>query len=308
MSTVAKPSLRELGEAAGFSFDYNDPNFIYAQPNSSEIFKELSNVLYGDVGANMDARNWDTIMQSGNPLQAAKEGLKAMYSDPAYLKANTENLLSQGYVPEQADYTYRQMQERVGSTYNPNWAAGSRFEGTIDTDGFLRAVNASGGDQLTKYLEQQLARWRNQTPGLVTGGGSGVVGGSGTGVSGGAVNTGGASSTGGLSGGTTQGGVSAGGQTGTGTSGAVWGPDGTMYSSAAAAMAAGVTNYTFYRPLSSPQNTGLISGADTLSNIPPAATGNANPGGLISGANQRLFSLGPARVTLPSGVRNPFAV
>lgn len=310
MST--KPSLRDLIESTGVKldstfYDQSNPNY----ERNQQLVREASNTLYGNVGANMDARDWSSIMQSSNPLQAAKEGLRAMYSDPTYLKANTENLIAQGYVPEQADYTYRQMQERVGSTYDPNWTAGSRFAGTIDTDGYLKAVNSFGGDQQAqaRYQEQQLARWRSATPGLVTGGGSGVVGGSGTGVSGGGVvDTGGSSSTGGLSGGATPGNTNTGGQTGFGNSAAVWGPDGTMYSSAAAAMAAGVTNYTFSKPMSAPQNTGLISGADTLANIPTAATGNTNPGGLISGANQQLFNAGPARVALPGGVRNPFAI
>ena len=120
--------------------------------------------------------------------------------------------------------------------------------------------------------------------------------------------------------GTTTGGgtVDAGGTTidtsnsGAGTSGVVYGPDGKMYSSAASAIAAGVTNYTRTKPV------GAIAGADNLgaggggttargfmSN--DANTGNANPGGLIANQSQQLFNVNP-NVKLPPGVTNPFSV
>lgn len=152
---MAKPNMRELAEASGIKIDYSDPT-------TQQKLSEVSNALYGDVGANTDARDWDAIMKASNPLEAAKDALKVMYSDPEYLKANTEQLIGQGYVPEQADYTYRQMQDRVGSTYNPNWAAGSRFEGAIDTDGYLEKINSFGSDSqaLEAYQNEQLAKWR----------------------------------------------------------------------------------------------------------------------------------------------------
>lgn len=92
---------------------------------------------------------------------------------------------------------------------------------------------------------------------------------------------------------------------GLGNSGVVYGPDGKVYSSAAAAIAAGVTNFSYVKPSSG--STGLIKGADNLTNIPNAATGNANPGGLIANQNQQLFTR-PTTVQLPPGVYNPFAV
>lgn len=97
---------------------------------------------------------------------------------------------------------------------------------------------------------------------------------------------------------------------GMGTGGVVYGPDGTAYSSAAAAIAAGVTNFTYIKPVipQTPPGPGLIQGADNLTSVPPGVTGNVNPGGLIAGQNNQLFNVGPARVALPGGVRNPFAV
>ena len=93
---------------------------------------------------------------------------------------------------------------------------------------------------------------------------------------------------------------------GMGTTGVVYGPDGTPYSSAAAAIAAGVTNFTFVKPVvpQTPAGPGLISGADNLTGIPPGVSGNVNPGALIAGQNQQLF-------TRPTGAQmppNPFAV
>lgn len=88
------------------------------------------------------------------------------------------------------------------------------------------------------------------------------------------------------------------------TTGPVYGPDGRMYSSVAAALAAGVTNYSFVRPTRS--GTGLINGADTMAS-PPAATGNVNPGTQVTGAAQQTFNFGPPRVRLPGGLRNPWS-
>lgn len=86
-------------------------------------------------------------------------------------------------------------------------------------------------------------------------------------------------------------------------SGPVWGPDGKMFSSAAAAIAAGVTNYSTSRP---------AIGSD-------AASPNTAGGGLIGSvlANNSIQTKNPfavngpystqiARVGLPTGVNSPF--
>lgn len=157
------------------------------------------------------------------------------------------------------------------------------------------------GEQLsalqTQYgtLQQQLAEMQQQYEQLVSQ--YGKQGGLGSGgiVGGGVVDGGSTSNPGGA---------------GMGTGGVVYGPDGTAYSSAAAAIAAGVTNFTYTKPVvpQTPAGPGLIQGADNLTAVPPGATGNVNPGGLIAGQNNQLFNAGPARVALPGGVRNPFAV
>ena len=89
-----------------------------------------------------------------------------------------------------------------------------------------------------------------------------------------------------------------------GTSGVVYGPDGAMYSSAAAAIAAGVTNYTTTKP--SIPGAGTATAGDTQGFvIPSGQTGNTNPGGFISGARQQMFTM-PTGAQLPAGVANPF--
>jgi hypothetical protein len=96
------------------------------------------------------------------------------------------------------------------------------------------------------------------------------------------------------------------------TTGPVYGPDGRMYSSAASAIAAGVTNYTRTKP------TGILAGVDTLGAggggtasrgfmSDATNTGNVNPGGLITGQSSQLFN--PAiNINLPGGLKNPYSV
>lgn len=117
---MAKPSLRELVEATGTPIDswfYDQSNPQYAA--NQQLLANATAALYGDVGANLDARDWAAIMASEDPLGSAKSGLATMYSDPAYRESNTQNLVAQGYDPAQAYYTYGQMNERVGANYTP---------------------------------------------------------------------------------------------------------------------------------------------------------------------------------------------
>lgn len=98
---MSRPSIKEFMDATGADF------------------LTASNVIYGDVGANLDTRDWGAIMASADPLGSAKTGLATMYSDPAYRESNTANLIAQGYAPAQAYYTYGQMNDRVGANYTP---------------------------------------------------------------------------------------------------------------------------------------------------------------------------------------------
>lgn len=135
-----------------------------------------------------------------------------------------------------------------------------------------------------------VAPYRPGTP--AGGGGSAPAGGGGSG--GGAAPGGG--STVGSSGLVEAGGGAGNAFMGAQMQGVVYGPDGRMYSSPAAAIAAGVTNYSASRPLFSPQGTGgLISGA-VVAPVAPTSVG----AGLLSGANQQLFTV-PTRVQMPGG-------
>tara|TARA_R110000868_G_scaffold202069_1_gene449611 strand:+ start:226 stop:1092 length:867 start_codon:yes stop_codon:yes gene_type:complete len=159
-------------------------------------------------------------------------------------------------------------------------------------------------DERLSDLTSQLATLQNAYNNLVT---TKTTGGNTT-TGGGTVNTGGNTTTGGdTTTGTTNSNFS-----NAGTTGVVYGPDGKMYSSAAAAIAAGVTNYTRTKPV------GAIAGADVLGTGIGGTTsrgfmgndsqvGNVNPGGLIAGQSKQLFNLNP-NVKLPSGVANPFVV
>ena len=84
--------------------------------------------LYGNIGANLDERNWSAILQSSNPLQASEDSLLAMYQDSGYLLRNTQHLTQSGYVAAQAEITYRQMADRLGYTYNAAWSDGTPYD------------------------------------------------------------------------------------------------------------------------------------------------------------------------------------
>lgn len=192
----------------------------------------------------------------------------------------------QKYGPTIAAQGYGNMSYAPGSTVNDSALADAGYDNYYD-----QALKRPS----TSYLQKQILELQNSYKSLLeknktpstgtTGGTTGSVG---------PVNTGGTN-------------IDT-----TATSGPVYGPDGRMYSSAASAIAAGVTNYTRTKPV------GAIAGADNLgaggggttargfmSN--DANTGNVNPGGLIAGQNQQLFNVNP-NVSLPPGIANPFRV
>lgn len=114
------PNLRELVESTGAKIDdwfYNPSNPQYE--SNQQLLSNASAALYGNVGANLDTRNWDEIMASDNTIQAANDALAAMYSDPGYRERNTANLATLGYNPAQAYITYDEMNDRVGANYTP---------------------------------------------------------------------------------------------------------------------------------------------------------------------------------------------
>lgn len=113
---MSKPSIAELLNASGHT--------VYAP----ELVQRAMYSLYGNIGANLDERNWSAVMQSANPLQASEDALRTMYQDNAYLLRNTQHLTQSGYVAAQAEITYRQMAGRLGYTYNPAWSDGTAYD------------------------------------------------------------------------------------------------------------------------------------------------------------------------------------
>jgi hypothetical protein len=324
-----------------YFYDQSNPNYA----KNMSTLQRASKVLYSDIGANQDWRNWNAIMSSKDPLKAAEDALVLMYNDKAYLASNADKLLAQGYLPEQADFTYQQMADRIGSTYDSTWTKGTKFDGKLNTATYLSNMSSMNPADQERYLDSLWAQWggnpaKKVTPTKTTGTNVNTTGtntATTTGTGGTAVSTA-AGDTGiinsaiaGSTGGTTgtaaatdttaintpgADNITAGSQQGTaGVTGAqvVYGPDGKEYASAAAAKAAGVTNYTYTKPLfgaSSTTQPGLLASADTLKNpytLPATQTGDVNPGGLIATTNKQLYS-GKAKINLPAGVTNPFGV
>jgi Ca2+-binding RTX toxin-like protein len=127
---MSKPSIAELLQASGYT------------TFTSALIQQASQVLYGNIGANLDARNWSSIMQGSNPLQAAEEMLLTQYQDSGYLLRNTLHLTQNGYVAAQAEITYRQMAERLGYTHDSAWSEGTPYAylGSLSMDQLLALV------------------------------------------------------------------------------------------------------------------------------------------------------------------------
>lgn len=113
---MSKPSIAELLNASGYT------------AYTPELVQRAMYTLYGNVGANLDERNWDSILQSSNALEAAEAALRTQYQDSGYLLRNTQHLVQSGYVAAQAEITYRQMADRLGYTYNSAWSDGTPYD------------------------------------------------------------------------------------------------------------------------------------------------------------------------------------
>jgi len=246
----------------------------YSQPGEQDVVNRATMAAYGNVGANLDARDWNAIMASANPLKAAEDALKAMYSDKNYLAANTDKVLAQGYLPEQADYTYKQMAGRVGSTYDSSWSKGTKYEGKYDTAAYLNNTKNLSGDALASYEDSLWTKW----------GGNPVK-------KKGVVDTTTTTTT----------------PTNTPliTTPTAFTPPIVGKATGSATTTPGKTTQ-LNAPIAS-GGAGLITGANTLAstpgtfNIANTATGNVNAGGLITGAQQQMFTEN-AQAGLPTGV------
>ncbi len=124
-----------------------------------------SNALYGNVGRNLDERDWTAIMQSNNPLEAAENALVRMYQDKAYLLRNVQYLTQLGLRPEHAEFTYRQLADRMGFTHDANWSAGTPYE-------YLRSLSTP---DLAQRIEVPVDRTITVTAGGTYNGTSGVA-------------------------------------------------------------------------------------------------------------------------------------
>jgi hypothetical protein len=115
---MTKPSIAELLLAAGYTVF--EPALV----------TRAINALYGNVGANLDERNWDLIMSSANPLAVAETTLTAQWQNTSYLLRNAQNLVNIGYPNFAPEITYRQMGQRLNYTYTTTWSQGSVFADT----------------------------------------------------------------------------------------------------------------------------------------------------------------------------------
>ena len=98
------------------------------RPLTSVNINRALNTLYGNVGRNLDERNWTQILASADPLAASEAALVSMYQDPGYLLRNADSLVGLGFSANQVAYTYQQMAQRLGYTYSAAWATGSTYE------------------------------------------------------------------------------------------------------------------------------------------------------------------------------------
>lgn len=111
-----KPSIAEFLTAAGHS------TFPPA------LIKQASDLLYGNIGAGLDQRDWDSILSSGNALEAAQTALEQQYQDPDYLKENADHLRDQGYSAAQIEKTYRDVKAKLVIDHDTSWADGTVYQ------------------------------------------------------------------------------------------------------------------------------------------------------------------------------------
>jgi hypothetical protein len=244
---------------------------------------QAADMIYRSMLTGVPTAEFDRAGGYGAVYAAAQAGGFDLRAPP------TQKIVELG--PQIAAQGYGNMSYAPGSTVNDSNLRAAGYSNYYEQAADTTAMNS----RAYQNLQKQLADMQSQYDRLVaqqsrpnTGG---TVGGGGLVDDGSTLNPGQ----------TTPGGSNL------GNTGKVYGPDGKEYSSAAAALAAGVTNFTFAPPQLGP---GLIAGADTLNSqfLQPAAnTGNANPGANIANQNLQLFQMGAPKVALPGQIRNPFA-
>jgi hypothetical protein len=247
--------------------------------------------------AKQAATNQLTVAQ--NDVAGTTGPTKNMANTPATIEKMYKNVLGRASDTEGANYWTKKFGADISPAEVSEFINAARPEqeakvattttdggGGTTTDGGGGFIDNGGGTSWTdsseyRSMQSQLAKLQAAYDKLLAGQGGG--GDSGIVTTGGLIDT-----------------------DGGGTSGVVYGPDGTMYSSAAAAISAGVTNYTTTKP--SIPGAGTATAGDTQGFvIPSGQTGNTNPGGFISGARQQMFTM-PTTAQLPGGIANPFEI
>ena len=135
---MPKPSIAQLLLASGHA------NFEFT------LVMRAINSLYGNVGANLDERNWDALLQQADPLSASESALRAMYQDPGYLLRNAQYVVTLGYPDFAPEVTYRQMGQRLGYTYSTTWSQGTGYATYSQlSDAALNAISVAYSESRT---------------------------------------------------------------------------------------------------------------------------------------------------------------
>ena len=136
-SSRPAPSIAELLRASG--------HMVF----EASLVARASATLYGNVGANLDERDWSAIMASADPLASAESALKGQWQDGAWLLRNAQYVTTIGYADYAPEITYRGMSQRLAYDYSPSWARGSRFEAmSLLSDAGLAALVPPPADPL----------------------------------------------------------------------------------------------------------------------------------------------------------------
>ena len=98
-----KPNMRELMEA----ISGKDVKDLYAEIDEDwqRVSRQASEILYGAVGPNEDSRDWPSIMNSENILNAAREQTRVMHEPEVDIQSN---FTDRGVLIEQMAVSQRQ--------------------------------------------------------------------------------------------------------------------------------------------------------------------------------------------------------
>ena len=130
---MSKPKIGQLLAASGSSLTFNN-------------VMSAANSLYGYIGVGLDERDWNTILASGNALQASYTALIDMYQDADFLVRNAYYISAKGYSYNQVVYTYRQIETDLGFKMPAGWA-----DGTGLANVWAKSFDSLRGDAASDY-------------------------------------------------------------------------------------------------------------------------------------------------------------